>query len=268
MRMVRQATLDDLDAVVALSAAARRRLAAWAPGWWRPAARADEIHPRWLAHLIEAPEPVVRVATNGGVVVGCAVSIPQAEQWFVDDVALVEDDRWGDEGRDLLEAVSERPALTCVPTAHLTRRATSLAAGLHHLSSYWVRATTTRGMPPLPPITPGTTVPAAPPHTFGGKLDPSAPGALTGRDSEGGMFVGSPSIPAPPVYDPGGPVCVVDRVVGHVVPLLDHALDASGARGDVLLCVVAGVGDRVLTNGLHELDFVRTVDVFGWPTRR
>jgi hypothetical protein len=268
MRMVRQATPDDLDAVVALSAASRRRLAAWAPAWWRPAAGADEIHPRWLAHLIRAPEPIVRVATNGGHVVGCSVSIPQAQQWFVDDVALADDARWGDDGLDLLEAVTERPALTCVPTAHLARRATSLAAGLHHLSSYWIRATTGGGAHDLPPLAPDTIVPPAPPHTFGGALNPSADGALTGSDGDGGLLIGSPSTTAPPVYDPGGPVCIVDRVVGHAVPLLEGALDASGARGDVLLCVVAAVGDRVLNNGLHDLGFVRTVDVFAWPSQR
>jgi hypothetical protein len=269
MRMVRQATPDDLDAIVALTTAGRRRLAAWAPTWWRPAPGADEVHPLWLSHLIQAAEPVVRVATNGGQVVGCAASVPQGRQWFVDDVALIDDDRWGDEGLDLLEAVTERPALTCVPTAHLTRRATSLAADLHHRSSYWIRATTSGGGHNLPPLAPDATVPSAPAHTFGaGSLDPTAEDALTATDGEGGLLVGSPSVPAPPVYDPGGTVCIVDRVVGHAVPLLAHALDASAARGDVLLCVVAAVGDRVLHNALHELDFVRTVDVFGWPDQR
>jgi hypothetical protein len=266
--MVRQATPDDLEAIVALTAAARRRLAGWAPVWWRPAARADELHPMWLAHLMQAPEPVVRVVTDRGDVIGCAVSMPQARQWFIDDVAVVDDARWGDEGLDLLEAVTERPALTCVPTAHLARRATSLAAGLHHVSSYWIRAAAGGGTHDLPPLAPDTTVPAPPPHTFGGAFDPAAEGTLTAADGKGGLLVASPSIPAPPVYDPGGTVCIVDRVAGHAVPLLNHALAAASARGDVLLCVVAAVGDRVVHNALHELEFERVVDVFSWPNPR
>jgi len=211
---------------------------------------------------------VVRVATDGGDVVGCAVSMPQPGQWFVDDVAFTDDDRWGEDGIDLLEAITERPALTCVPTAHLARRATSLAAGLHHASSYWIRATTSGAGRALLPLDPSTTVPPAPPHTFGGQLDPWVQGALAFGDGEGGLLIGSPSVTAPPVYDPGGPVCVIDRVVGHAVPLLERALDASGTRGDVLLAVVADVGDRPLRSALQELEFVRTVDVFTWPALR
>ncbi|MGH9273082.1 MAG: hypothetical protein ACRDZU_00420 [Acidimicrobiales bacterium] len=266
--MVRQATPDDLDAIVALTAASRRRLAAWAPVWWRPAPAADELHPLWLARLIESEGPVVRVATDGDGVVGCAVSMPQPQQWFVDDVAMADDDYWSDAGVELLEAITERPALTCVPTAHLARRATSLAAGLHHASSYWIRATTsgTSGVPP--PLEPGTAIPPAAPHTFGGELDPWTDGALTFGDDDGGLVVGSPPVFAPPVYDAAGPVCVVDRVVGHAVPLLERALAASGARGDVLLAVVANVSDRPLRSALQDLDFVRTVDVFTWPPVR
>lgn len=266
--MVRKATPDDLDAIVALTSASRRRLAGFSSVWWRPAASADELHPLWLGHLLRADGPVVRVATDSdGTVVGCAFSMPQAEQWFVDDVAVVDDDRWGDAGLELLESVAERPALTCVPTAHLARRATSLAAGLHHVSSYWIRATASGGSRPLPSLPRDASVPAPPAHTFGGPFEPWADGALAFGDADG-LLVGTRSVHAPPVYDPGGTVAVVDRVVGPAVRLLDRALDASGERGDVLLAVVAAVDDRPLLSALHELDFERTVDVFTWPARR
>jgi hypothetical protein len=266
--MVRQATPEDLSAIVALTATSRQRLAEWAPHWWRPAPGADEVHPLWLAHLIQTEGPVVRVVTDGGDVVGCAISMPQPHQWVVDDVVIAHDDAWSDAGLDLLEAVAERPALTCVPTAHLARRAGSLAAGLHHTSSYWIRGTASETTRPLPPLPPGTAVPAPPPHTFGGPLDPWAEGALSFVDADGGLLVGSPPVTAPPVYEATGTVCIVDRVVGRPAPLLERALDASAARGDVLLAVVAAVDDRPLRSGLHELDFVRTVDVFAWPDRR
>src|SRR3546814_7391089 len=139
MRTTRVATAGDLEALVALTRAGRQRLASWAPVYWRPAAGADELHRAWLAHLIGPDDAVVRVATDHGQVVGCAVSVRQPRQWFVDDVALVSDDRWADDGIDLLEAVAERPALTCVPTHHLARRAASEGASLHHVSSYWIR---------------------------------------------------------------------------------------------------------------------------------
>lgn len=267
MRLVRAATLDDLDAISSLCRAARSRLASWAPEWWRPAAGADDLHPRWLEHLIGSRGPVVRVATDGGTVTGCAVAMPQADQWLVDDVAVANDGRWADVGEDLLAAVTERPALTCVPTAHLARRAASLAVGLHHASSYWIRPTGPARDGTLPPPPPVGVVPPPPPHTFGGALDPAAPGALA-FGAGGALLVGSPPVTAPPVYDPGGPVCIVDRVVGDPVPLLQHALAASAQRGDVLLAVVAAVDDRRLRNGLHDLAFTRTVDVFTWPTRR
>ena len=266
MRMVREATLEDLDAITALTAAARERLAGWAPVWWRSAPAAQDLHVGWLRHLITTDGPVVRVVSDDGAVVGCAVSIPQRGQWFVDDVAVVDDERWADAGMDLLGAVAERPALTCVPTAHLARRATSLAAHLQHVSSYWIRPTIADGAMALPPLD-AFDLPAAPPHTFGGPFDPTGAGALAFGDGDGGGVVGSASTPAPPVYAPGGPVAVVDRVVGEPVRLLEQALHACGARGDVLLAVVAAVDDRRLRNGLHELDFVRTVDVFAWPSR-
>lgn len=264
VRQVRAATPDDVDALAALSRASRARLAGWAPDWWRPAANADELHPLWLQHLVAADGPVVRVVVEGGVVLGCAVSMPQGPQWFVDDVAVVDDQRWADLGEDLLLAVRERPALTCVPTAHLARRAASLAAGLHHVSSYWVCRTVAGPGPRVGAVPDDLALPAPPPHTFGGLLDPGTPEALVIGGADGSVLVGSPSIPAPPVYDPGGTVTVVDRVVGDAPLLLQQALEVTAGREDVLLTVVCAVDDRRLRNALHDLDFARTVDVFTW----
>jgi hypothetical protein len=266
MQMTRAATTADLDAIAAITASARRRLAEWSPTWWRPAAAADEIHRVWLQHLIEADGPIVRVTTEHAHVVGCAAAVPQGAQWTVDDVGLADDDRWADAGVELLGAVAERPAVTCVPTHHLARRAASEAAHLHHVSSYWIRHTNPVAGTLPTPLDPRTPLPAAPLHTFGGALDPNAPGALALGDGEGGAVVGSPPITAPPVYDPGGTVCIVDRVVGDPAPLLERALEVSGGRGDRLMAVVVAVDDDRLRGGLKELHFERTVDVFTWPT--
>ena len=114
---VRLATEDDLDEIVRLTSAYRERLAGWAEVWWRKASSADHTHPEWLAHMLRSPQFTFRVVETDGAVEGCAVSVPQRAQWFIDDVAVIDDDRWPDSGVALLGAVHERPALTCVPSA-------------------------------------------------------------------------------------------------------------------------------------------------------
>jgi len=263
---VREAVPADLDAVVALTGAARRRQAGWSPLWWRPSASADELHPLWLEHLLASEAAVARVVTTGERVVGCAIANRQPAQWFVDDLCVADDVLWADAGIALMEAVVERPSLTCVATHHLARRAASEAAGLHHVSSLWIRETVRVAGRVVEAVDSAVALPPAPPHTFGSPLDPAAPGALLVGGA--GVLVGSPSLPAPPVYDPGGTVCVVDRVVGEARPLLEAALEASGARGDVVMAVVAAVGDDGLRSELRAVGFERTVDVFAWGTGR
>jgi hypothetical protein len=263
---VRPAAEHDLEAIAGLTAAGRRRLAGWSPVWWRQAAGADELHPFWLRHLLDSDGAVMRVADEGGSVVGCAVSMPQPGRWFVDDMAVVADDRWSDAGVAVFEAVTERPALTCIPSADRARAAAALTAGLRPVSSYWIRATDPDGDAASTAPPEGIDLPAAPPHSFGGGLDPTADGALVLGDGDGGLVVGSPSSPAPPVYDPGGTVCVVDRVTGRDRGrLLLAALAAAGRRGDVLLTVVAGEDDGELRRLLGEAGFERTVEVHAWP---
>ena len=62
---VRLAREEDLAAIVALTGANRRRLAEWEPSFWRPSARADELHPLWLAHLVSSAEIATRVVLRG-----------------------------------------------------------------------------------------------------------------------------------------------------------------------------------------------------------
>ena len=177
------------------------------------------------------------VVGDEGDVVGCAVSMQQRSQWFVDDVALAHDDLWMAAGGVLLDSVTERPALTCIPTAHKARVQASESAGLELVSSYWIRATA--DIPSQGEVlTRDMRVPPAPPHTFGGDFDPWADGALSFKHGDG-LVVGSPSISAPPVYDPGGTVTVLDRVVGtEFGSQVGAALGATFRRGDVLLNVV------------------------------
>ena len=264
---VRTAAEDDLPAIATLTAASRARLAQWSPIWWRPAPAADEIHPLWLGHLVGAGIATIRVAEEHGTVAGCAVAMPQPGQWFVDDVAVA-DERWADAGAALLAAAMERPALTCTPTADATRRAATDAAGLRTVARYWIAPTRPDGGDDgagAAPLSPDAVVPAAPPHTFGGALDPHADGALSFAH-DGGLVVGSPSTPAPPVYDPGGTVAIVDRVAGpDLAGLLRMTLGAAARQGDVLLAVVAAADDPALEGALAAEGFARTVEVQAWP---
>jgi hypothetical protein len=264
---VRTAGDDDLDAVAGLLAARRRQLAGWAPRWWRPAANADDLHRLWLGHLIGAEGPVVRVAVDdGGAVLGCAVTVPQVWGTLVDDVAVAAEDRWADAGTALLGAVRDRPARTCVPAADPPAAAAAVEAGMVQLSSYWVVPLEGGGgpAPPAPPAEVPSTLPAATPHTFGPPFDPSADGALVVAD-ERGVVVGSRPIAAPPVFDPGGTVAVVDRLHGpDRETAVAAAVAAAGGRGDALLAVVAPVADGALATALATAGFDRVVDVYAW----
>jgi hypothetical protein len=266
---IRPAVEDDLESIAALTATGRRRLAGWSPVWWRQAAGADDLHPLWLRHLLDSEGPVMRVAVDDevGTVVGCAASMPQPGQWVVDDMAVVDDTRWADVGVALFGSVEERPALTCIPTADVARADAARSAGLRRVSSYWIRTTEPTVPTESGPVGPdGLDIPAAPPHSFGGSLDARADGALVLVDDRGGLVVGSPSTPAPPVYDPGGTVCIVDRVTGHDRGrLLREASAAAEGRGDVLLTVVAAEEDGELQRLLDVAGFERTVDVHAWP---
>ena len=262
---VRRAVPDDIARIAALTAEHRRRLAGWAPIWWRPSAAADQLHPLWLEHLVRDESAVVRVVEDRNIVVGCGAAVRQPGQWFVDDVALVEDAPWPGAGVALLQAITERPALTCVPHAHAARRRASTEAGLTRVSSYWIRPCDGGEVDvDVGPIPAGVGLPPAPRHTFGGALDPSSDGALAFA-AHGGVVVGSPSMTAPPVYDPGGTVAVVDRVAGDDrSALLRTTLTAAAARGDVLVAVVAAHRDEDLEGHLAAAGFDRTVDVFAW----
>jgi hypothetical protein len=262
----RLATSSDLESIVAMTTESRYRLADWSPVWWRVAPRADADHPAWLGRLIDMDGPVVRVVVaNGGDVVGCAFSMPQRSQWFVDDVALVRDGLWETEGAVLMGSVRERPALTCVPASHSARARASESFGLELVSSYWIRATTDSNAK-VESLRGDLDIPPAPPHTFGGGFDPLTEGALSFQRGDG-FVIGSPSISAPPVYDPGGTVTVVDRIVGSdLVDQVSAALGAAFRRGDVLLNAVAAADDHPLQEVLAERGFDRTVEVYRWPS--
>ena len=98
--------------------------------------------------------------------------------------------------------------------------------------------------------------PAGPTHTFGGiAFDPGAPGALVACDPEGNYAIGSPGV-EPPIYDPGGPTCVVDQLGGPDRGVaLGVAQSGAAARGDSQLVVVSAADDEELRYELETKGF-------------
>jgi hypothetical protein len=263
--VARAATADDLDAVVDLLRARRSQLAGWAPIWWRPAKGADEVHRLWLGHLIDSRDVVVRVVEGaGGEVAGCVAAVPQVWGTLVDDLAVAGDADQVATAAALLEAVPDRPARVCVPAADAASADAAGLVGMFAVSSYWV-ALVGDGGPPAPrPRSVPANLPPPVPHTFGPPFPPDVEGALLVAD-ERGIVVGSRSIVAPPVFDPGGTVAVVDRLHG---PDRETAVAAArqeaGARGDAVLAVVAAAGDGALASALAAGGFQHVVDVYAW----
>lgn len=259
----RRATLADLDTIAGLTAAYRKDLAGWAPQWWQPAESADDLHRAWLAHLLDDGMAVVRVLDAGDRVAACAVTTRQGRNWVVDDIAIDPKVSWTHLGPKLFGAVTERPALAGIAVEDFPRATAADRSGLTRASSYWLRATEA-GALDVEPVPPHTSVPDAPAHTFDGPLDPDAEGALSFA-VPGGLVVASTPLSAPPVYDPGGSVCVADRIVGtNRGPLLRSLLAAAHDRGDALALVVCGADDTELAALLTAGGFQRTVNVFAW----
>lgn len=261
----RPATIDDLPSVVALTAELRGRLATWAPRWWRPSGDADAIHRMWLEHLVTNAAGTLHVASASGDVVGCFAVNLQARQWFVDDLAVSDPALWPALATGLVGYVEQRPALACSASQDGMRAGALEGAGCKHVSSYWIRETAS-GTPEVGTVNGDVVTATRPQHTFGGKpFDHTDPGALAFATDDGSV-IGSPSTAAPPIYDPGGTVTVVDFVDGpHLDRLLDTTLRLAGNRGDVLLCAVCGIDDHTLAEALTATGFTRTVDVFRLP---
>lgn len=264
---VRTAGAEDLAAVTALTAGARRQRAAWEPEYFRVADGADETHERYLRGLLGGGAGVVpRVVTSDGEVVGCAFSIRQDRQWVVDDVAAADEGWWSDGMPRLLRSVAERPALLCVPRSDIRQTGCAEALGLRLRSSCW-RLGLDGALPPADGDVAETgagDLRPAPYQPF--VVRPEDDGVTVLGEPSGGRAVLASPMPAPPVYDPGGTTGLVDRVTGgRRGDLVDAAAHAAAARGDVQLVVVCAEDDPVLQDALIERAFHRVVDVYSWP---
>ena len=200
--MIRPATADDVTWMADLLEIRRREHAGWSPVFWRPAAGARAAHEPFLASLV-ASDAVVALRDDHGFV----LADRDGDRCTIDDFAVDDPDRWPTHGHLLLVAAwrlqHERGAKTArVATAHrdVPKRTMLLDAGLAVAEEWWVK--------PL--------VPAAGAATTFGPLP-----------VDGAEVV---LVPAPPVYDPGGPVALLPPGTDHaLLPTVERRAAEAGA---------------------------------------
>ena len=263
--VVRDAGLPDLDALVALTRSQRLELANWAPRYWNPRAGADQLHPHFLRYCVENPGIEVRVATESGELVGCVVLQAQRAYCFADDFCVA-GARWSDVGAALIAEPPAKPMIACCPRADSAQRQWLIARGSVRKSEYHsIMLGTVDGGEVLDTVESAALdedITALVVHTFSnGMVDPHGENALVISTSFGRVVGSAPM--QPPIYDPGGPTTVVDRVVGaDRAALLDETIRAARRRGDAQLIVVCADEDTELRALLHESGSAVPVDVW------
>ena len=199
--MIRPATADDAGWMADLLEVRRREHARWSPVFWHPADDARAAHEPFLARLV-ASDSVVALRDDHGFV----IADRGGDRCTVDDFAVDDSSRWATHGHLLLVAAwrlqHERGAKRArVVTAQrdAPKLTMLLDAGLEIAEEWWVKPLAPRG----PAVEHG-------------------PLAVDGAE----VVV----MPAPPVYDPGGPVALVSPLDDHgVLPAVEERAAAAGA---------------------------------------
>lgn len=180
--MVWAMTDADFAWAAALMERRRRLYATFAPVFWRPADGVQEAHADFLRSRVAGGGAVALRAADGFVVAHLVDG-----RYDVDDFAVEPDGRWATTGRRLLEAVMASGALPGGATVRVVtarrdteKRQLLQSCGLTVLSRWWVEE--------LRPAQPAAVGPAR-------EVDLGVTSALF--------------VPAPPVYAPGGPVCLL-----------------------------------------------------------
>ena len=154
--MIRDATVDDVEAIAELAAARRADYEQAQPRFWRRAVDAVEVHRPWLAELVRDPDVISLVAYgDDGELAGYAVATvvpsppvydPGGPTGLVDDFQLADPDRWPTLGLELLATVRARLAsrgvvqLVVVCGQHDVAKCAALtAAGLSVASEWYVQ---------------------------------------------------------------------------------------------------------------------------------
>jgi hypothetical protein len=161
----------------------RERYSSFSPVFWRPATGVTGMHAQFM-QTTAARDGAVALRTDHGF----ALSYPHEGRCFVDDFAVEDDAQWAAEGRSLLLAVwnearsADQPILRVVTAREdEPKRAMLAEVGLEVSGRWWLK-----------------------------ELTPTGEAATWGPVRVGELD--ALLMPAPPVYDPGGPVCVLGDV--------------------------------------------------------
>jgi|GEM_PF-2855000 len=222
---VRDLTAEDLDWVLDTLGRRRERIVPYAPRFWRPAAGARAAHATFLGNQIANPE-VLTVRTDHGVLFG----VPRGDRLALDDLALTAEDLWPSEGAALLDAAvaaaDGRELDVVCPVCEPERRTAVEQLGIGVRESWWHRDLDATGPAELGEV--------------------AVPGG-TGR-----------VVPAPPVYDPGGPVLLASDIAD--LAALRRLEAEAAARGAVVAVLTQAGGDAVRGVMLEGAGYRRTTD--------
>jgi hypothetical protein len=187
-RAVRDAMSGDVSAIVALLDAKRAEYERYSRVFWRRAVDAVAVHEPFVKALVDQDDPVALVQDGDCRMDGAVIALPRADDWLVDDFAVRDPTLWDTIGAALLDEVRHRVAgstvtVVCAERDRAECRLLRTAGGILR-QQWWVR--------PLADVVGD---------------DQIADGAI-GR-----------VVNAPPVYDPGGQVAVVESWDGSAEPL-------------------------------------------------
>jgi hypothetical protein len=202
-------TADDFLWAAKLMESRRERQAGYSPVFWRPARGVVDSHAQFLRFAGTRPDALALRTARGFI-----IASPQDGRCFVDDFAVEDDALWASDGKALLLAAwrGRRTANALrVVTARRDepKRRMLIELGLKPHARWWVKELTPSGAP--------------------------APyGAIRLGDVQAQL------VRAPPVYDPGGPVCLLgDLDPGKAA----SAAERAGAAGAVLAILQRDGGD-------------------------
>ena len=226
---VRRIVIGDLDWIVGRLAQRRAALASHAPVYWRQAADAAQAHRRHLGY-----------ALSGGGGVGfrtddaLLIAAPRRDdRWIIDD-AVVPDGEWATTGQLLWDAlrgeIARSPVRFVCPVPEPGRAGFARTRGLRLQSSWW--------------------------HDAIEQVRPPAEGHDLHVEGATASLV-----PAPRVYDPGGPVVFLTEI-RDVARALPAARAEAQRLGSPVVVADQPQGDTALAGALEDAGYHRHCDFF------